>query len=517
MQTPNAISNPNAPVFAAFIGLDRSDAKLDLCLLSAGEETPHAEFSVLENTPEKIAAWLIEQRTRFAGQPVALALEQPAPGLLAHLQAHGGDFVTLFALNPVSLARYRESLQTSRAKCDAGDAFYLMKFARENHRELRPFTPGDAPTQALGALVEGRRAAVDLRTQLCNQLQTHLKGYFPQALQLVGDELYTPLCCDFLLRWPSLPELKRAHAKTVRQFYVEHNSRRHAVLDARLQLINAALPLAPGAKEAVLLPACVLMTRMLAAQLKQLGEAIRQYDAQIAEAFAAHQDAFIFASFPGAGPVNSARLLVAFGGDRAKFADAQAMQNFSGIAPIIKQSGNTRLVQRRLAKPHFVHQTFVEYADQSLRHCAWAKAFYRMQRERGKRHWAAVRSLAFKWIRILYRCWHERVPYDEAKYLASLRRSRSPLCQRLAEEASLSEANLSEANLSEEADATTGAKRNVTHPASATARAKRNVTHHRPAKGGTSDGPGTKARLSRSAPGGVSRAPKAGAPRAVAS
>ena len=387
-----------------------------------------------------------------------------------------------------------------------------MKFARDNHRELRPFVPGDAPTQALGALVEGRRTAVDLRTQLCNQLQTHLKGYFPQALELVGEELYTTLCCDFLMRWPTLPELKRAHAKTVRQFYVAHNSRRHGVLDKRLQLIAEALPLASGSVQGVSLPACVLMTRMLAAQLKPLGEAIRQYDAQIAEAFAAHPDALIFASFPGAGPVNSARLLVAFGGDRAKFADAQAMENFSGIAPIIKQSGTTRLVQRRLAKPHFVHQTFIEYADQSLRQCAWAKAFYQMQRERGKGHWAAVRSLAFKWIRILYRCWQERVPYDEAKYLASLRRSRSPLCARLAEKACPAE----KARPTEEASAPAGANRNVTLQASAPAGAKRHVTIQAIARGGESDAPTAQARLGGGASGGLSSAPKAGAGRAVA-
>ena len=126
MQTLNTPNTANATPFAAFIGLDRSDAKLDLCLLAAGDDVKQAQLSVLENTPEKIVAWLDEQRLRFDGAPMALALEQPASALLAHLQAHGGDFLTLFALNPVSLARYRESLQTSRAKCDAGDAFYLM-------------------------------------------------------------------------------------------------------------------------------------------------------------------------------------------------------------------------------------------------------------------------------------------------------------------------------------------------------------------------------------------------------
>ena len=52
--------------------------------------------------------------------------------------------------------------------------------------------------------------------------------------------------------------------------------------------------------------------------------------------------------------------------------------------------------------------------------CAWAKAFYEAFTARGGRHQAALRALAFKWIRILYRCWVDRIPYDESRYLAAL-------------------------------------------------------------------------------------------------
>jgi predicted transcriptional regulator len=83
------------------------------------------------------------------------------------------------------------------------------------------------------------------------------------------------------------------------------------------------------------------------------------------------------------------------------------------------------VVQRRRARPKFIPQSFVEYADQSIRHCDWALAFYREQRKKGKGHYAAIRSLAFKWIRIIYRCWQERVAYDEEKYLAALQRRHS--------------------------------------------------------------------------------------------
>ncbi len=48
---------------------------------------------------------------------------------------------------------------------------------------------------------------------------------------------------------------------------------------------------------------------------------------------------------------------------------------------------------------------FTEYADQSIRFSVWARRHYDQQRGRGNTHHAALRSLAFKWMRILFRCW----------------------------------------------------------------------------------------------------------------
>ena len=53
----------------------------------------------------------------------------------------------------------------------------------------------------------------------------------------------------------------------------------------------------------------------------------------------------------------------------------------------------------------------MEWAAESIRHSFWARVYYQQQRDAGKAHQAAVRALAFKWIRILFRCWQERTPY----------------------------------------------------------------------------------------------------------
>jgi transposase len=387
----------------------------------------HPETLSLRNTPEVLQQWLEELGQRFGGQEIALCFEQPAGALLHQLA--GCHFVQLYAINPLTLARYRQTFTTSRAKDDRRDARCLMEIVRDHRDKIAPWQADLAQTRVLTALVEARRAAVDLRTQLSNRLKTHLKSYFPQALELVGDHLHTALCCDLLLRWPALQELKRVRATTLERFYIEHRSRQPAVIARRVQLIKAGVPVSA---EAALLTSAVLTTQMLAGQLKQLSASVAAFDAKIAELFHSHEDAFIFASLPGAGSVFSARLLTGFGSDRTRFASAQEVQKYSGIAPVIKQSGQNCVVQRRRACPRFLHQSLVEYAAKSILHCAWAKAFYEQQRAQGKGYWAAVRALAFKWIRIIFRCWQERVAYDDDRYLQGLRRSRSPLVARLA-------------------------------------------------------------------------------------
>ena len=101
------------------------------------------------------------------------------------------------------------------------------------------------------------------------------------------------------------------------------------------------------------------------------------------------------------------------------------MSVISGIAPVRKASGKSCLIQKRWACAKFLRQTFHEFAGCSLPFCAWAKAFYDEQRRRNKRHHTAVRALAFKWIRILFACWKNRTPYNDALYNQALQKNGS--------------------------------------------------------------------------------------------
>jgi hypothetical protein len=174
--------------------------------------------------------------------------------------------------------------------------------------------------------------------------------------------------------------------------------------------------------------ACVLITRSLVAMLATLRVQIAMFDRRIAELVAAHPDGALFGSLPGAGAALVPRLIVAFGTQRERYQSAYEMQCYSGIAPVTEASGESQWVHVRFACPKFLRQTFHEFAACSIPQSEWARAYYEHQRnEKQKSHHAAVRSLAFKWLRIIYRCWKEGKPYDEEIYLKSLRRRGSLL------------------------------------------------------------------------------------------
>ncbi len=161
--------------------------------------------------------------------------------------------------------------------------------------------------------------------------------------------------------------------------------------------------------------------------------AIQRFDDRIAQVFAAHADRNVFVSFPGAGAVCAPRLAAAFGTDRSRWTSAAELQAHSGIAPVTERSGKSDsgcITGWRV--PKFVKQTFHEFADQSIRFSTWARAYYDQQRARGNAHHAALRALAYKWIRILFRCWKERRRYDERAYLDALRRRGSSLAKHYA-------------------------------------------------------------------------------------
>jgi transposase len=119
--------------------------------------------------------------------------------------------------------------------------------------------------------------------------------------------------------------------------------------------------------------------------------------------------------------------LAAFGETRDRFPNAASVQKYAAIAPVVERSGNKSWTHWRFIGPTFLRQTFVEWVGESIPHSFWAKAFYDSRRAKGVPHQVILRALAFKWIRILWRCWYDRQPYDEARYLLALQKRHSPI------------------------------------------------------------------------------------------
>ena len=412
--------NSNDTQFAAFVGLDWADQKHDVSVVSADGTNP--DHQVIIHSPEALNEWLLQLHQQFPQGKIAVCLEQSRGALIYHLL--GYDFLTLFPVNPKSLARFREAFTVSGSKDDFSDADYLREMVTLHHHRLRPWKPDDEQSRTISFLTEGRRKAVDDRKRLVNRLRSTLKMYFPQAINLVGDNLYSPMALNFLHKWPQLQDVKKAHSKTVKKFYSCHNSRSSERVKERLEQIRTAVPITT---DRAVIKSSLIIVKMLVGQISQINNTIEEFDGELKSLYDNHPDKNIFDSFPGSGKALGPRLAAAWSSDRNRYESADSVQKYSGIAPITKASGKTKIVVRRLACPKFMLQTFHEFANCSRKSSIWAQAYYEMMRKRGKNHHTAIRSLAFKWIRIMYRCWQDQTEYDEFKYLRALKRTNSPL------------------------------------------------------------------------------------------
>lgn len=402
----------------AWIGIDWADEKHDVSIydVASGKQ----EALIVRQNPEALQEWLGQLRCKYERGYVAVVLEQGRGGLLNALM--GCEFLVLYIINPKSLSSFREAFYGSGATSDPVDAELMREMVRQNPSRFRAWRPDDVQTRSLRLLSEGRRDLVNQTTALTNRLTALLKGYYPQALAWVGAP-NTAWACDFLEQWPSLQSLQISSRRQILRFYEKHP---RAAIDLEEQLKQFQEARVLTQDEAVL-ESSVLMVQTLVSQLRLLLASIAEFDRKIATLFRKHPDRPIFESFPGAGAALAPRLTAAFGTDRDRFQAATEMQELAGIAPVTEKSGKKLFVHWRYACPKFVRQTFQEFADHSRRWCRWAKAYYELLKKRGKSHNAAVRALAYKWIRILFRCWKDRQPYQDEVYTKSLFKHGSPL------------------------------------------------------------------------------------------
>ena len=409
--------------YAAWVGFDWGDQEHVWAL--QWTDTGERERGRLEQTPEALDAWLGQLMSRLQGRRIGVAIEQKHGAVVWVLLKY--ECVEIYPIHPQTAGQFRQALPPSGGKSDPADGELLLDLLVHHRERLRPLEQDDEATRRLLLLVEQRRHWVEEKKRHGNRLSARLKVYFPQILNWFDDIAAAPVL-DLLARWPRLELLQKAQRKTLEMFLRQHRRTPEEAAVWAEQVRSAV----PAAQDAVLLDCSVLEVTELVALLRQMQTSIKRFDMAIAETSRQHPCWAIVQSLPGAGPVMAPRLLAAMGNGK-RYQTAHEMQCATGIAPVTVASGRTRLIQFRRACPKFLRQTFHEWAQHSMKSCRWAKAYYDQLRAGGKHHHAALRALAFKWQRILFRCWKDGVTYDEAKYMASLQKRNSPLSVWLSE------------------------------------------------------------------------------------
>ncbi|HTU47549.1 MAG TPA: transposase [Bryobacteraceae bacterium] len=403
--------------YAAWVGFDWGDEEHVWVLQWA--DTGERERGPLEQTPEALDAWMCQLMSRLNGRRIGLAIEQKHGAVVWMLLKY--ECVEIYPIHPQAAGQFRQSLYPSGSKSDPLDGELLLELLVHHRDRLHALDQEDEPTRRLLMLVEQRRHWVEEKKRHGNRLLARLKVYFPQVLNWFEDISAAPVL-DLLARWPRLEQLQKAQRKTLETFLREHR-RGPQEASAWAEQVRCAVA---AVQDVALMDSYVLETTALVALLKQMQTSIKKFDIAIAEISRQHPCWTIVQSWPGAGPVMAPRLLAAMGNGK-RYQNAHEMQCATGIAPVTVATGRTRSVQFRRACPKFLRQTFHEWAQHSMKSCRWARAYYNQLRAGGKRHHAALRALAFKWQRILFRCWKDGVVYNESRYIASLKKRNSPL------------------------------------------------------------------------------------------
>ncbi len=344
-------------------------------------------------------------------------------GLLVHKLLEAG--MTVYAINPKLSDQWRKGVSVSEAKSDRSDALVLAQGLRLMHDDLRPLELDDPLTRELAMLCRAESSFIHARTSLVLHLQATLKEYYPQALEWFNDWT-RPAAWDFVRQFPTPAELQQATRKKLIGFLQTHHLGLRPKWKQKVD--GHDRPTAWPSDEPTTLVRSMEAVG-LANQLKAVNETLKKHRTRIEQLFSQHPDAHIFDSLPGAGPKLAPRLLAYFGSRRDRYESAQALQQLSGCAPVTRQSGRYRQVRiRRACQAHF-RDAMHMFAMTSMRDSPWARAFYDRAKQAGDHHALALRKLAAKWIKIIFRMWQHNSTYDERKYVDSMSRHGSPLVE----------------------------------------------------------------------------------------
>ena len=337
---------------------------------------------------------------------VVIGIETERGVWVSALLAAGYD---VFAINPMSVARYRERHGTSGAKSDRGDAHLLAEIVRVDREHHRPIA-GDSPAvQALKLVTRSHQSLIWDRSRHLQRLRSALRDYFPAALQAFED-LTAADALDLLRR---APDPQRAARLSRSQIAAALTRARRRDVAGKAETIQTILRAPALRQDPAIERAYASIVASQARLIAELNEHVEELQAVVGEGFGQHPDADIVTSQPGLGTILGARVLGEFGDDRTRYPDAKARKNYAGTSPITRASGTRRIVLARYARNKHLADAVHQWAFCALTASPGARAYYDTLRARGTGHHAALRQLGNRLVGILHGCLKTRTAYNE--------------------------------------------------------------------------------------------------------
>jgi transposase len=348
-----------------------------------------------------------------AARVTAVAIERPS-GLIVDALLEAG--LQVVPIHPNTVKATRPRYRSHGGKSDSSDAYLLADLLRTDGHRFRPLAPECDEVRALRALVRGRDDLVAARVQMANQLRSLLESFWTGAAEVFAD-VDSPIGLDFIQRYPTPESASRLGPKRMAAFCAQHAYSGRRSPEELLQRLHQAPAVALGEMEVEAKGELALsMARVLARVVEQ----IRLLTSRIEYAVQASDDGRILMSFPRAGRICAAQILSELGSVRERFEDMEQLASEAGVTPVTKESGKSRAVVFRWACNHRLRAALTCFADNSRHVSPWAAAIYAKAKARGCDHPHAVRILARAWLRVIWRAWHDRQPYDVQRHVGAM-------------------------------------------------------------------------------------------------
>lgn len=387
-----------------FAGLDWASKTHALCVVD--ERGAVVERFEINHDAAGLADLL--RRLRRLGLP-PVAIERPS-GLVVDTLVQAG--LTVVPIHPNAVKASRPRYRSHGGKSDASDAYMLADLLRTDGHRFKALSPQGDEILALRALVRGRDDLVVARVQLANQLRSLLESFWPGAAAIFAD-VDSPIALAFVERYPTPESAARLGPKRMAVFCAQHVycGRRSA------EDLLARLHQAPVAVCAELeMDAKGELARCLARTLARLVEQLKLLSSRIEHHVASLDDGKLLMSFPRAGRICAAQILAELGSVRERFLSDDQLAAEAGVVPVTYESGKSKAVTFRWACNHRLRAALTCMADNSRHANAWAANVYVKARARGCDHPHAIRILARAWLRIIWRAWNDRKPYDPLQH-----------------------------------------------------------------------------------------------------